>query len=53
MIDRLIHHRAPGVVPPDLIAEAKAKLDQPTANATIAARMAEFFKRGASHGRSD
>ncbi|MAN99687.1 MAG: glutamine amidotransferase [Roseovarius sp.] len=53
MIDRLIHHRAPGVVPPDLIAEAKAKLDQPTANATIAARMAEFFKRGASHGRSE
>ncbi|WP_297767870.1 type 1 glutamine amidotransferase [uncultured Roseovarius sp.] len=53
MVDRLIHHRAPGVVPDDLLRDAVAKLDQPTANATVAARMADFFKRGASHGRSD
>lgn len=47
MVDRLIHHRAPGVVPPDLLKDAVAKLDHPTKSDVIATRMAEFFKRGA------
>ena len=47
MMDRLIHHRGPGVVPEALLAEAAGRLDQPTANAEIANRMAAFLKRGA------
>ncbi|WP_300549348.1 type 1 glutamine amidotransferase [Roseovarius sp.] len=47
MVDRLIHHRGPGVVPEALLQDAAKRLDQPTANAEIAKRMAKFLKRGA------
>lgn len=44
IIDGLMTYRAPGVVPDDLTAAARAQLDRPTANARIAAEMAAFLK---------
>ena len=43
-VDGLLRHRAPGVVPPDLMAGARAQLDAPTDNAAMAGRIAAFFK---------
>ena len=45
MVEQLISHRGPGVVPDDQLAEARARLATPTANDTIARRIAEFFKQ--------
>ena len=47
MLDGLITHRAPGVVPDDQIAGARARLDMPVDAARFADRMAAFFKRTA------
>ena len=43
-IDGLATHRAPGVVPQDLIDAAKATLDQPNDNARLAQMVGRFFK---------
>jgi GMP synthase-like glutamine amidotransferase len=48
MLDGLITHRAPGVVPADQIADAKARLDTPLDATRFADRMAAFFKRTAT-----
>lgn len=48
MLDALIMHRAPGVVPVDQIADAKARLDLPLDATRFADRMAAFFKRTAT-----
>jgi GMP synthase (glutamine-hydrolysing) len=45
MIEQLIAHRGPGVVPDDQLAKAEARLAAPTANDTIARRIADFFKQ--------
>ncbi|MFP5508231.1 MAG: type 1 glutamine amidotransferase [Alphaproteobacteria bacterium] len=47
LIDGLITHRAPGVVPADQIAAARDKLDMPLDSARFADRMAAFLKRTA------
>jgi GMP synthase (glutamine-hydrolysing) len=47
LLDGLITHRAPGVVPADQIAAARDKLDAPLDSARFADRMAAFFKRTA------
>ena len=44
-IDGLLTHRAPGIVPPELIEDAKAKLDQPSDRLQIAEEMAAFFRK--------
>lgn len=46
-IEGLITHRAPGVVPADQIAAARARLDTPLDSPRFADRMAAFFKRTA------
>jgi len=46
MIGFLLKYRGPGVVPQPVLDAAAARLDQPTHNPTIAARMAEVFKKG-------
>ncbi len=43
-IEGLMTHRGPGVVPDDLLAAARSRLDQPNDNAAIAAQIAAFFK---------
>ena len=43
-IEGLARNRAPGVVPPDLIAAACDALDTPIQNHAIAQRMAQFFQ---------
>ncbi|KPP88574.1 MAG: GMP synthase (glutamine-hydrolysing) [Rhodobacteraceae bacterium HLUCCO07] len=45
MIDALLRHRAPGVVPPELIDTAKATLDQPNDSATFAQMMVKHLNR--------
>ena len=40
----LIEHRAPGVVPPELIEDAKGKLEMPLDSADLGAQFARFFK---------
>ncbi len=50
MMDRLIEHRAVGVVPDPLRDHARALLDTPTDSAAMAGTIAAFFKKGASHG---
>ena len=47
LIDGLITHRAPSVVPADQIAAARDKLDMPLDSARFADRMAAFLKRTA------
>lgn len=47
LIQGLITHRAPGVVPADQIAAARDKLDAPLDSNRFADRMAAFFKRTA------
>lgn len=47
LLDGLITHRAPGVVPADQIAAARDKLDAPLDSARFADRMAAFLKRTA------
>lgn len=47
LIDGLITHRAPGVVPADQIAAVRDKLDMPLDSARFADRMAAFLKRTA------
>ncbi len=48
MLDGLITHRAPGVVPADQLAEAKTRMDRPVDSTRFAGRMADFFKRTAT-----
>lgn len=48
-VDLLLNVRAPGVVPEDRIARAKALADQPVDNDEMARRVAAFFKE-ARHG---
>ncbi len=43
-VDLLLKARAPGVVDPDLIDTALARIDIPVANAAAADRIADFFK---------
>jgi GMP synthase (glutamine-hydrolysing) len=45
MVDLLISHRGPGVVPENQLSEAQSRLAAPTANDTIARRIAAFFKQ--------
>ena len=45
MVDRLIHYRAPGVVPQPLLDRANARLEDETDSAAFADRMAAFFKQ--------
>ena len=46
MLEGLLDHRAePAGVPPEIIAEARAHLDEPTDASAMADRMAAFFKR--------
>ncbi|MEE4348348.1 MAG: type 1 glutamine amidotransferase [Paracoccaceae bacterium] len=47
LIDGLLVHRAPGVVPADQIATVREKLDTPLDSSRFADRMAAFFKRTA------
>ncbi|SIO56825.1 GMP synthase-Glutamine amidotransferase [Rhodovulum sp. ES.010] len=42
-IEGLMTHRAPGVVPEDRLAEARARLGTPTDNGAMADRIARFF----------
>lgn len=44
-IDGLIDQRSKGVVPPDIVAKARAKLNTPIDSAMIATFMAEFFEK--------
>lgn len=46
MMEQLLASRGPGVVPDTLLAEATNRLDGSIDNASIATRMAAFFKRG-------
>ncbi|MEM0946042.1 MAG: type 1 glutamine amidotransferase [Pseudomonadota bacterium] len=45
----LLDIRAPGVVPDDRIAAARADLDRPTDNARLAREIAAFFRKAKSH----
>lgn len=47
LIEGLITHRAPGVVPADQIADARDRLDRPLDSTRFADRMAAFLKRTA------
>lgn len=47
MVEALVIHRAPGVVPDPLVQEARAQLDAPTERQKVAKDMAEFLKQGA------
>ncbi len=47
MLDGLITHRAPGIVPANQISAARDKLDVPLDSTRFADRMAAFFKRTA------
>lgn len=48
-VDLLLTARAPGLVPEDLIASAKAEMDKPDDNSAMATRIARFFKEN-RHG---
>ena len=48
IVDRLLTHRAPGLVPDDRIAKAKTHVEEPDSNADMAARIAAFFKETAN-----
>ncbi|MAU53814.1 MAG: glutamine amidotransferase [Roseovarius sp.] len=50
MMDRLIEHRAIGVVPDPLRDHARALLDTPTDSAAMAETIAAVLRKGASHG---
>jgi GMP synthase (glutamine-hydrolysing) len=50
MMDRLIEHRAIGVVPDPLRDHARSLLDTPTDSAAMARTIADTFRKGASHG---
>ncbi len=50
MMDRLIEHRAIGVVPDPLRNHARGLLDTPTDSAAMAETIAAVLKKGASHG---
>ena len=43
-VDSLIEHRAPGVVPAELIEDAKTKLEMPLDSGDVGAQFARFFK---------
>ncbi|MBR9893830.1 type 1 glutamine amidotransferase, partial [bacterium] len=43
-VDSLIQHRAPGVVPAELIEDAKTKLEMPLDSGDVGAQFARFFK---------
>lgn len=45
MIEALTRLRGPGVVPDDLLAQARDQLDQPNSNADLAQRIGTFFKQ--------
>ncbi|WP_299656652.1 type 1 glutamine amidotransferase [uncultured Tateyamaria sp.] len=47
MIEALAVHRAPGVVPGDLVEDARAQLDVPTQRQKVAEDMVAFLKQGA------
>ncbi|APX11050.1 type 1 glutamine amidotransferase [Tateyamaria omphalii] len=47
MVEALAIHRAPGVVPEPLIAEARAQLEAPTQRHKVAEDMVAFLKQGA------
>ncbi|GAW33354.1 GMP synthase [Roseovarius sp. A-2] len=47
MMDRLIEHRAIGVVPDPLRDHARGRLAMPTDNSTMATRIADVFRKGA------
>jgi GMP synthase-like glutamine amidotransferase len=44
-VDGLMRTRGPGLVPDDLMAAARARLDQPLADRAMAAQIAAFFKQ--------
>ena len=48
-VEMLLDLRAPGIVPSNLIADSRTKLDAPTDNSEMASRIAAFFK-GTDHG---
>lgn len=50
MMDRLIEHRAVGVVPDPLRAQARARLDTPTDSAAMADTIAATLRKDAPHG---
>lgn len=50
MMDRLIEHRAIGVVPDPLRDHARALLDTPTDHAAMARTIAQTLRKGAAHG---
>jgi len=49
MMERLIEHRAPGVVPEPLRDRARDRLDAPTDHAAMARAIAETLSKGAPH----
>ena len=49
MMERLIEHRAPGVVPDPLRDRARDRLDAPTDHAAMARAIAETLSKGAPH----
>jgi len=50
MMDRLIEHRAVGVVPDPLRDQARARLDTPTDADAMAHIIADIFRKGAPDG---
>ncbi|MGL5009348.1 MAG: type 1 glutamine amidotransferase [Paracoccaceae bacterium] len=44
-VDGLMRTRGPGLVPDDLMANARARLDEPLADRSMAAQIAAFFKQ--------
>jgi len=50
MMDRLIEHRAPGVVPDPLRDHARSLLDTPTDAGKMAHRIAQTFRKGGANG---
>jgi GMP synthase (glutamine-hydrolysing) len=50
MMDRLIEHRAIGVVPDPLRDHARALLDTPTDSGTMAGTLADILMKGGRHG---
>ena len=50
MMDRLIEHRAPGVVPDPLRDHARSRLDTPTDAGAMARTIARTFGQGGANG---
>ena len=50
IINALLEHRAPGVVPQNHIDQAQLCLSDPTERHDVFADMADFLKKGAKHG---